>query len=70
MGAEERSKSKENKEFFILNPDLRDLNYNKFYNKGKIGKKLNNYSSDSTTLLSSNEITKILKKLDFVKKNL
>ena len=70
MGAEERSISKENKEFFILNPDLRDLNYNKFYNKGKIGKKLNNYSSDSTTLLSSNEITKILIKLDFVKKNL
>jgi UDP-N-acetylglucosamine 4,6-dehydratase/5-epimerase len=70
MGAEERSISKENKEFFILNPDLRDLNYNKFYNKGKIGKKLNSYSSDSTTLLSSNEITKILLKLDFVKKHL
>jgi UDP-glucose 4-epimerase len=70
MGAEERSISKENKEFFILNPDLRDLNYNKFYDKGKIGKKLHNYSSDSTTLLSSNEITKILLKLDFVKKHL
>ncbi len=70
MGAEERSISKENKEFFILNPDLRDLNYNKFYNQGKIGKKLNNYSSDSTTLLSSNEIIKILIKLDFVKKHL
>ena len=70
MGAEERSISKENKEFFILNPDLRDLNYNKFYNQGKIGKKLNNYSSDSTTLLSSNEIIKILLKLDFVKKHL
>jgi len=70
MGAEERSISKENKEFFILNPDLRDLNYNKFYNQGKIGKKVNNYSSDSTTLLSSNEIIKILIKLDFVKKHL
>jgi len=70
MGAEERSISIENKEFFILNPDLRDLNYNKFYDKGKIGKKLHNYSSDSTTLLSSNEITKILLKLDFVKKHL
>ena len=70
MGAEERSISKENKEFFILNPDLRDLNYNKFYNQGKIGKKVNNYSSDSTTLLSSNEIIKILLKLDFVKKHL
>jgi UDP-glucose 4-epimerase len=70
MGAEERSISKENKEFFILNPDLRDLNYNNFYDEGKIGKKLNNYSSDSGTLLSSNEITKILLKLDFVKKHL
>ena len=46
------------------------LNYNNFYDKGKIGKKLNNYSSDSGTLLSSNEITKILLKLDFVKKHL
>tara|TARA_B100000780_G_scaffold211502_2_gene151340 strand:- start:50 stop:1069 length:1020 start_codon:yes stop_codon:yes gene_type:complete len=70
MGAEERSISNENKEFFILNPDLRDLNYNKFYNKGKIGKKLKNYSSDSVTLLSSNKIAKILLKLDFVKKHL
>ena len=70
IGAEERSLSKENKEFFILNPDLRDLNYNKFYNKGKIGKKLNNYSSDSGKLLSVNKIAKVLSKLDFVKKYL
>ena len=70
IGAEERSLSNENKDFFILNPDLRDLNYNKFYNKGKIGKKLNNYSSDSGKLLSVNKITKILLKLDFVKRYL
>ena len=70
IGGEERSLSKENKEFFILNPDLRDLNYNKFYNKGKIGKKLNNYSSDSGKLLSVNKIAKVLSKLDFVKKYL
>ena len=70
IGSEERSLSKENKEFFILNPDLRDLNYNKFFNKGKIGEKLNNYSSDSGKLLSVNKITKILLKLDFVKRYL
>ena len=70
IGSEERSTSKENKKFFILNPDLRDLNYNKFYNEGKIKKIINDYSSNNVKLLKANEIAKVLIKLDFIKKNL
>ena len=35
LSSEERRLASENKNFYVVNPDLRDLNYSKFFNKGK-----------------------------------
>lgn len=66
LSAEERSKCIDKKNFFILDPDTRNLNYNIFYNTGK--KKLikNSYTSNNTKMLSRDEIVIRLKKLDYI----
>ena len=53
MNREERLAAKENKSYFIISPDLRDLNYDKYFSKGQI--KLSN-SSDYTSL-NTNQLT-------------
>ena len=64
MGAEERSISKENKEFFILNPDLRDLNYDKFYDSGRKLESVEDYNSSNTLQLDVESTIELLKKID------
>ena len=62
LSSEERRLSKEEKNFFIVNPDLRDLNYSKYY---KVGDKKNffneSYSSNQKRLLNIEETINLLK---------
>ena len=67
LSAEERRMSKDKNNFFIVNPDLRDLNYSKYYKEGS-KKKINfeNYSSDQKFLLDVKQTIKLLKKSDII----
>tara|TARA_A100000164_G_scaffold265060_1_gene237013 strand:- start:1107 stop:2138 length:1032 start_codon:yes stop_codon:yes gene_type:complete len=69
LSAEERRLSKDKNNFFIVNPDLRDLNYSKYYKVGN-KKKINfeNYSSNQKLLLDTNQTIKLLKKSDLINK--
>ena len=67
IGSEERFFSKESKNFYTLNPDLRDLNYSKYYSEGTKRKEIKKYSSNNVRMLNANEILKILLKLDLGK---
>ena len=68
LAAEEKLKAIENKSYFVINPDIRDLNYKNFYTHGvkKIIEK--SYTSDNCELLKVNEIVHKLLKLDFINK--
>lgn len=68
LAAEEKLKAIENKSYFVINPDIRDLNYKNFYTQGvkKIIEK--SYTSDNCELLKVNEIVRKLLKLDFINK--
>lgn len=63
LSTEERLNSKENKDFYIISPDKRDLNYEKFFTKGS--KRMNkqfDYSSDNTDQLSVEDLVRLIKK--------
>ena len=68
LSKEELSFAKDLGKYYCLIPDRRDLNYEKFYEKGT--KDLNidsDYNSHNTTRLSVDEIVSLLKKSKFVK---
>ena len=56
---EEMNRVKRLKNFFIIRPDTRDLNYDQFFTKGK-SKIFRDYNSDNTKLLSNNSLKKLL----------
>ena len=63
MSKEERSLSLENKNYFIINPDNRDLNYDKYFSRGKITQKnIRDYTSEVTRQLSTRELIKKIEK--------
>ena len=71
VSKEEYLRSTENSKFFLIKPDLRDLNYNKYFFEGdKNLKKYNDYNSDNTKLLNKNDLKKIFLKQDFIKQEL
>lgn len=71
VSKEEYVRSTQNKDFFLIKPDQRDLNYNKYFFEGNTNlKKINDYNSDNTKLLNKDELKKIFLKQDFVKKEL
>ena len=70
LSSEERRLASENKNFYVVNPDLRDLNYSKFFNKGKKFKKLDSYSSNQPRLLDVETTITLLKKSEFVKNSI
>ncbi len=68
MSEEESYLAKENKLYFVLEPDLRDLNYDKFFSRGKdIKKKHFPYNSSNTIKLNNTQLFKILIKEDCIK---
>ena len=66
VSKEELAVAKEYPKFFRIPNDDRDLNYNNYFFKGnqKVSKKTD-YSSNTTRILSKNEIKKFIKKLKF-----
>ena len=67
LSKEERALSEEKKGYYLINPDLRDLNYNKYYEKGKINVKKEDYNSFNNKPYNLKQTIKLLKKSDFIK---
>lgn len=67
LSKEEKILSIENKDYYLINPDLRDLNYSKYYEAGKIKKVEKDYNSLDNNLFNLEQTIKLLKKSDFVK---
>jgi UDP-N-acetylglucosamine 4,6-dehydratase/5-epimerase len=62
MTKEEMAKSKNYKNFYKIASDNRDLNYEKFFSKGKkVKKTITDYTSANTKILTIDETIKILK---------
>ena len=56
------SQSTETKNFFIIKPDIRNLNYDKYFEKGEIKKSnLKAYTSENTEQLSAMYLSKKIK---------
>ena len=54
-------------DFYRVKPDLRDLNYDKFVDKGEINiSELNDYNSQNTTRLRLEELKSLLMGLDYI----
>lgn len=65
ISKEEMPRSIEEKKFFRILPDNRDLNYSKFFDKGKVAqKKYKEYNSYNTKQLNKNSLKKLLKNLN------
>ena len=68
LSTEERRLSQNKNNFFIVNPDLRDLNYRKYFKEGN-KKKLNleDYSSNQKVLLNVDQTIELLKRSESIK---
>lgn len=57
--------------YYCILPDIRDLNYEKFFNKGEEKITLSeDYTSETTEILNVDQLSKILLDLDFIKDEL
>jgi len=69
LSAEERSLSQNKNNFFVVNPDLRDLNYSKFFKEGNKKKIfLDDYNSNQKDLLNVDQTIQLLKKAELINK--
>ena len=71
LGTEERSKADEQDNFFKVPMDARDLNYDKFFEKGEINlQNYEEYNSHNTVRLNVDETADLLLKLPYIQENL
>ena len=71
MTDEELQKTKENKNFFSIQSDNRNLNYSLYFNEGKFVKKhIKSYSSNNVKLLNTKDLIKELKLMKIIKNNI
>jgi len=71
LSREEKAFAKEMDEYFCISPDLRDLNYAKFTELGDENISTSeDYNSNNTKLLDSDELTEILSQLPLIKERL
>ncbi len=68
LSREEMARAQESKYYYCIYPDIRDLNYEKFIDKGekKISKS-REYNSNNTVSLNIKKMKKLLLKQDFIK---
>lgn len=68
LSREEMVRTKESRDYYCILPDIRDLNYTKFIDKGekKISKSLE-YNSHNTNHLNLKKMQSLLMKQDFIK---
>ena len=67
---EEMSMSIDLKKYFKIVPDVRDLNYNKYFKEGNNNNSVSEYNSNNTEILNINEMKKMLLQLPEIKKDL
>ena len=68
MTDEELCKTTENKNFFSIKSDNRNLNYSLYFNKGKrVKENIKSYSSNNVKLLNTKELVKELRSIKIVK---
>tara|TARA_B100001093_G_scaffold132296_1_gene124841 strand:- start:4586 stop:5602 length:1017 start_codon:yes stop_codon:yes gene_type:complete len=71
VSREEMIRAKDLKSFYCIPSDNRDLNYDKYFTRGKLFSSSNtDYTSHNTKLLSTDELEKLLTSLDFIKEEL
>ena len=63
--SEEMEKAKDEKKYFRIPADLRNINYDIHSNKNKISKKSEAYSSSNTYRLNIKEIISLIKKTNY-----
>ena len=56
--------------YFKIVPDGRDLNYDKYFSKGKTERQIDEYNSNNTTMLNVEEMKKLLLNLEEIKSDL
>ncbi len=62
LNREELSKARETKNYFIIKPDQRNLNYDKYFTEGIKSKKNKDYTSENTLRLNVNQMQKLILK--------
>lgn len=71
LNREEMARADDMGQYFRIQADVRDLNYDKFFVEGERGVSLeDDYSSNNTQLLTVDEIKKVLLQVDYVQKEL
>mgnify|MGYP001286078675 CR=1 FL=1 len=60
ISSEELAKAKNLSSFYCIPSDVRDLNYNKYFDKGEKNYLSNSYSSDNVKILNEKELIKLL----------
>ena len=71
LGSEERIKAEEQDKYFKVPMDERDLNYDKFFEKGNVNyDSLEDYNSHNTTRLKVDEVVELVSKLPFIQEKL
>ena len=71
LTAEERLRSSDQKEYFKIKSDSRDLDYDNYFFKGqKKTSFIEEYNSNNTSQLGVNDTKKLLLKLDYIKQSL
>ncbi len=60
ISSEELAKAKNLSSFYCIPSDVRDLNYNKYFDKGQKKNLLKSYSSDNVKILNEKELIKLL----------
>ena len=71
VSREEKVRSKENSKYYVIKADNRNLDYSQYFSRGK--KKLSNesdYDSHNTKILNTEEVIRMLKNVEFIKKEL
>ena len=71
LSREEKAKAVEDKKYYRVPMDSRDLNYSNYFNEGEtINKEADDYTSHNTHRLNVKEIEELLLSLDFIKESL
>ena len=63
LSSEELSKAKDLKNYYRIPSDIRDLNYNNYFDTGKPKDLIKVYSSDNVKILNENELLTLLKSI-------
>ncbi len=67
LNREELSKSKETRDYFVIKPDQRNLNYDKFFTEGIKNKTNKDYTSENTLRLNVDQMIKLILKSKLLK---